>query len=143
MEGWIAEATQPATSLSCFLEHNYFILIKISGSLEGSYFIPNFRFFLLCGVFLDESGSIASKAKILWTNSTSPLGASIVHCSHVWVMTPATLSPRSWRDGAGRGRYRVWGESYCVLPCPDIGPCLSPLIPWSLLTLSLPCLEGH
>jgi hypothetical protein len=71
------------------------------------------------------------------------LGASIVHCSHVWVMTPATLSPRSWRDGAGRGRYRVWGESYCVLPCPDIGPCLSPLIPWSLLTLSLPCLEGH
>lgn len=96
--GWFAEATQPATSLSCFLEDNYFILIKISGSLEGPYFIPNFRFFLLCGVFSDESGSIASKARILWVTSALPSWASIVCSSYVPVMTPATLSPGGWAD---------------------------------------------
>lgn len=91
-------------------------------------------------MFLDESGSIASKAKILWTNSALPLSASIAHCSHVRVMTPVTLRPRGGRDGAGRRRYQVWGESYCVLSCPDIGPCFCPhtSVPWSLLILRLP-----
>ncbi|KAL6074563.1 hypothetical protein STEG23_031039, partial [Scotinomys teguina] len=47
----------------------------------------------------DESGGIASKAKILWPTSALPSGASTVLDSHVPVMTPATLSPRGWTDG--------------------------------------------